>query len=308
MDRSLKASIESLIKSKRGFEFEAFVNKMHLVRYGSENYYCTRERRDEGADGIILTSNTVIASYGPDTYDETKYKKKANEDFDMYIEKWVNAHSNWCMYYNNSLAPAQIKHCELLKKNAKKKGHEVSVKVCGIEQIIHYIETEFTNKQIRLLAENLGVNKDLMVFDYIKTILDDLIRGVGVESENIEYKNRIDIEEKITLNYSQEDKDAALDEYATLVIDGTLTKIRDAFSTYESEEINSIKMKIKRNFNQFSGDFKTKVNNVAQNYQSIYANIQDDDFEYYTRALLVYCFEQCMIGVKPNKTEDLPVC
>lgn len=299
MDKALKANIKELIKSKRGFEFEAFINDMHLIQYGVNGYQSTRERSDDGAEGIILSSRTIIAAYGPDTYKENSFLKKINDDFEDFMNKWAKDNPNWNMYYNNSLAPEQIRISDNLIELAKKKFLTVDkVMIKGIDQIMYLIESDFTSKQQRQLAALLGVPKELMIFDHIRSIIDDLIRGVGIDEENIKYKIAVNVPEKIRLNYSEGDVKIAEEEYKDLNADGTLKKIWNIISTYEPEQINSLKLRIKNEFNKINGTFKEKLNGLTEKYLDKYTSGQDDDFEYYTRALLVYCFEQCMIGEK----------
>jgi hypothetical protein len=299
MDKALKANIKELIKSKRGFEFEAFINEMHLIQYGANGYQSTRERSDDGAEGIILSSRTIIAAYGPDTYKENSFLKKINDDFEDFMNKWAKDNPNWNMYYNNSLAPEQIRISDDLIELAKKKFLTIDkVIIKGIDQIMYLIESDFTNKQQRQLATILGVPKELMIFDHIRSIIDDLIRGVGIDEENVKYKIAVDVPEKIRLNYSEGDVKIAEEEYIDLNADGTLKKIWNIIATYEPEQINSLKLRIKSEFNTINGTFKEKLNGLTEKYLDKYTSGQDDDFEYYTRALLVYCFEQCMIGEK----------
>ena len=206
MDKALKSNMKELIKSKREFEFEAFINHMHLIQYGSDGYQPTRERRDDGAEGLIINSRTIIAVYGPDSYKEKAFLKKVNDDFEDYLNKWANANPNWNMYYNNSLAPEQIKVSDKLREIAKKRPVEIDkIIIKGIDQIMQLIESELNNRQQRELASLLNVPKELMVFDHIRTIIDDLIRGFGIDEENVKYKIEVDVLEKIKLNYSEND-------------------------------------------------------------------------------------------------------
>ena len=92
----------------------------------------------------------------------------------------------------------------------------------------------------------------------------------------------------------------AKDEYADLIEDGSLKKIWSILATFEPEQINTLKQRIKREFNNINGDFKGKINSLTEKYLDKYTSGLDDDFEHYTRALLIYCFEQCMIGDKTN--------
>jgi hypothetical protein len=306
MDNSLRASIETLIKSRRGFEFEAFIKELHLIRYGSDGFNPTRERGDQGSDGVILDSRTIVASYGPDNYKEQAFENKSDEDFDSYLNNWATDYPNWILFYNGSLAPEQIKKVNdrLLATSKKRKIKVKALKVKGIDQIIRFIEDDLNNRQQRALAHWLGVAKELVIIDHVRSIIDDLIRGVGMVSENMEYKLQINIEEKIALNFSEQDRQEAIVEYQDLVMTGNLKKIWSILSTYEPEEINSLKYRIRRDFNGRKGNFKKKLNELTVTYSEKYASDQDDDFNYYTRSLLIYCFEQCMIGEKTEKEKE----
>lgn len=299
MDKALKANIKELIKSKRGFEFENFIAELNLIQYGSDGFQPTRERKDDGAEGLILSSKTIIAAYGPDAFDEKKFTKKVDDDFDDFLEKWAETNPSWIMHYNNALAPAQLKITDKLKTLAEGKNiitNHISIK--GIDQIMHMIETEFSAVQQRAVAKLLGVPRELIVFDHVRNIIDDLIQGTTIDEEVVNYKLEVDIEGKINLNYTEADIEAALEEYEELNAHGTLKKIWSILSTFQTEEINSLKLRIKREFNSENGAFKNKLESLTNRYLLKYSNEDDDYFQYYIRSLLVYCFEQCMIGKK----------
>ncbi|MEI9911347.1 MAG: hypothetical protein WDO71_17800 [Bacteroidota bacterium] len=89
--------------------------------------------------------------------------------------------------------------------------------------------------------------KELIIFDHLRDIIDDLIQGVKIDIDNVQYKLEVDIKEKIALNYSARDLEAATEQYADFAVDGTLKKIWGILSTYENEQINSLKLRIKKN-------------------------------------------------------------
>jgi hypothetical protein len=305
MDKALKANIRELIKSKRGFEFENFISELNLIQHGSDGFQPTRERKDDGAEGLILSSKTIIAAYGPDAFDEKKFKQKVDDDFDDFLKKWADKNPNWIMHYNNSLAPIQLKIADNLKALATTQNivtNHISIK--GIDQIMHMIETEFSALQQRYVAKLLGVPNELIVFDHVRNIIDDLIQGTAIDKEVINYKLEVNIEEKIELNYTPEDKESAFEEYEELNTQGTLKKIWSILSTFQTEEINSLKLRIKRDFNNENGTFKYKLESLTNRYLHKYANEEDDYFHYYIRSLLVYCFEQCMIGRKTKNESN----
>lgn len=305
MDEALKSNMRELIKSKRGFEFEAFINKMHLIQYGSNGYQPTRERSDDGAEGLIINLRTIIAAYGPDSYKAIEFLKKVNADFEDYLNKWATTNPNWSLYYNNSLAPEQIRISDKLKEQAKNRSYSPDmIIVKGIDQIMQLIEGEFNNRQQREIATYLHVPKELMIFDHIRTIIDDLIRGVGIDEDNIKYKIEVNVLDKIRLNYSEGDAKSAEEEYKDLIEDGSLKRIWGILATFENEQINSLKHRIKNEFNNINGNFREKISSLTEKILNKYTSGMDDDFEHYTRALLVHCFEQCMIGDKTTNEKE----
>ena len=76
------------------------------------------------------------------------------------------------MYYNNSLAPEQLKVSDKLREIAKKRSISIDkIIIKGIDQIMQLIENEFNCRQQRKIAFLLNVPKELMIFDHIRTIL-----------------------------------------------------------------------------------------------------------------------------------------
>lgn len=305
MDSGLKVNIESLIKSKRGFEFEALIREMHLIQHGADGYQPTRERGDQGAEGLIVSTKTITAAYGPDAYDKKEFTKKINDDFDDYLNNWANVNDKWVMYYNGALAPDQIKIADTLHVKAKDRTITVnSILVKGIDQTMQMIQEEFSNKQIRQLATYLGVSKELIVFDNLRSLIDDLIRDVGINPNNIEYNLEIYIEDKIKLNFNQKEVEGITSEYETLVEEGTLKKISSIISTFQTEEITSLKLRVVTDFGNQNGTFKEKLTSLTNLYYNKYSSGNDDDFFCYIRGILIYCFEQCIIGQKTKEEKE----
>jgi hypothetical protein len=302
MDKGLRANIEALIKAKRGFEFEAVIREIHLIKFGSEGYLPTRERTDWGAEGLIVSTKTITAAYGPDSYEEKGFLRKVNSDFNDYLKNWANVNKNWIMYYNNSLAPIQLQMSDNLKALAVSKSIEVDkVLIKGIDQILQMIQDDFSNKQIRRLSEYLGVAKELLTFDNLRLLIDDLIKNLEINPENIKYNVQVNIQEKIALNYGIEDITLANAEYEELALNGTLKKLFVILSGYQTEEINSLKFKIITDFNKQRGTFKEQLENLTDFYYNKYSSGNDDEFFMYIRGILVYCFEQCILGKKTKE-------
>jgi hypothetical protein len=206
------------------------------------------------------------------------------------------------MYYNNSLAPIQLQMSDNLKALAVSKSIEVDkVLIKGIDQILQMIQDDFSNKQIRRLSEYLGVAKELLTFDNLRLLIDDLIKNLEINPENIKYNVQVNIQEKIALNYGIEDITLANAEYEELALNGTLKKLFVILSGYQTEEINSLKFKIITDFNKQRGTFKEQLENLTDFYYNKYSSGNDDEFFMYIRGILVYCFEQCILGKKTKE-------
>jgi hypothetical protein len=304
MDINLKKNFENSIKARAEKEFELFIKELHLEKYGV-GFTPIRETKDKGSDGIIEITKTIIAAYGPKKYTKEKFDKKVVDDFAKYLKYWVVDYPNWVMFFNGDISPDQIFKINQLKERLIEQGLDfVTVEIRGADHAVKIIENDLKNIQIRKLAALLNIPKELFINDYIREILDDLLRGLTIELSNIEYNLKVDIEEKIKLNYSGNELNVAKVEYENLAINGTLKDIQNAFSVYEDEQINKIKLKIFREFEDFIGSFKQKLDSLVNKYSEKYSSGQDDDFEYYIRAILVYCFEQCIIGIKTKKEAE----
>lgn len=302
MDKGLKANIEALIKAKRGFDFESVIREIHLIKFGSDGYQPTRERGDWGAEGLILSTKTIIAAYGPDAYVEKNFKKKVKDDFNDYLDNWSSTNKNWTMYYNGSLAPLKLQMSDNLKAIADSRKIQIdNIVIKGIEQILQMIHDDFSNKQVRQLAEYLGVAKELLTFDNLRSLIDDLIKDLAINPENIKYGIQVNIQDKIALNYEIEDINEATSEYEELALNGTLKKVFGILSGYQTEEINSLKFKIITDFNKQRGTFKEKLETLTDLYYNKYSSGNDDEFYMYIRCILVYCFEQCILGKKTKE-------
>ncbi len=67
MENTLYNSFRIQISSLNLFDFQDFITKLFIYRYGSENYIPPRDIKDKGADGIIKDKEILVACYGPKT-------------------------------------------------------------------------------------------------------------------------------------------------------------------------------------------------------------------------------------------------
>jgi hypothetical protein len=150
----------------------------------------------------------------------------------------------------------------------------------------------------RRVGEYLKIDKEYFTKDYLIEILDNLLKGSDFYDENVLYEKVIYTPDKITLNYRQSDVEGVLNEYKIFFEDGVFNNIENILQGYDDEEQNRIKIKILCDFNdKTSSSFKERSKTLTEFYLGRYST-NDDDYLFFIRAVLIYFFEQCLIGKK----------
>lgn len=164
------------------------------------------------------------------------------------------------------------------------------------------IENEFDSYKRRKIALHLGIDtKIYFKQEYLSEILEDLLKGTSIDpNTQLTYKTLTDYSEKIKLNYNVEDVNAALAEYEKVIEE--FAKIDSLIKNYEADQQDRIKFRILNDYKNVNGTFKERLKIMTDNYLDLYANNKDDDYLYFITAVLLYHFEQCIIG-KKTKTE-----
>ena len=260
------------------FEFQDFITKLFIFRYGSENYIPPREIKDKGADGIITKSETVVACYGPKKIEKKRYTKKIEDDFKSYSDNWQSKYKNWMFVTNNNIPEWAINKISSLKKDCSQ---------IGLNNLLQMVD-ELPSYQKRELGNYLNIENGLFARDYLKEIIEDLIKEALFTDENVKYKQRIDFPEKVNLNFKQEDINNILQEYDSYIENGVFNDISSLLFGYEDEDFEKLKHRIKYDYTNKSGDFKSRLQQLTEKYLGKYSNENDDDYLYYIRAVLIY--------------------
>jgi hypothetical protein len=296
MDKLLKNAFKLQIQSKEGFDFEEFIDELFLLKYGVDNYMPIRRNKDKGNDGTILDEHKILACYAPRKYRypdfETKVLGAKNKegDFEKYQKNWKDKFSNWEMFVNHEVAPEQFTLIQNLDGNTSIKG---------IDQILSIID-ELVSSKKRKLAAYLGI-EDFFIQDYIQEIISDLLNFSNDVDNTIHFdlKKLIPPQKKIEINFEQDDWDGMNTEMVLVMSDFfTIAKI---IAGYEDNEINTLKGRIINDYNKLSGTFKERLYNLTVQYTTAYGNIKDDEYVKCVKSILLYMFEQCLIG---RKTEN----
>ena len=292
MNSPLQNKFKIQIEALTGFDFQDFIVELFLFKYGSTGFTVLRKKKDKGCDGIIVSEQQVIACYGPVDNDQKKFDKKAEEDFDDFKNNWQSKFSNWMFVVNYEVKPAQINKIESLKKGTP---------LVGIKQILSIID-ELDGFQKRKLAKYLNIDREFLAKDFLKEILDDLLKySNSVEPRKV-YHKPIYIVNKVKLNFASEDVQLALNEYNILA--EYFSDIQDLINGYEDDDIDKIKHRIVYDYSLTNGNYKARLNSLTNLYLGRYSSDGDDEYRFYARALLIYIFEQCLIGIKTDTEND----
>ena len=290
MDRPLSNQFKTQISFLDRFEFQKFIKKLHLEKFGENDFTPLREVRDEGCDGIINSEKTIIACYGPKKYDRKKFEQKAREDFDAYQKNWEANYPYWKVFVNHDVTPDELKFVDRLKNGST---------VIGIDGILSIIDALPGYKK-RELGDYLRIDKDFFTQDYLGEILENLFRSSEFVLENVNYPSKApDPIEKFKINYDEEDIETAIQQFD--IVEEYFLQIENLLYGYEDEEINKLKLKIIRDFDAYSGSFKKKLESLTNQYLQKYSNESDDDYLLYISSVLFYMFRQCIIGKKIPK-------
>lgn len=294
MELLLKNVFKIQIENKLGFDFEDFIDELFLLKYGADNYLPIRKVRDNGNDGTIISERKILACYAPKKYARKDFEVKVlgtntiTGDFEKYKLEWESNFPNWEMLVNHDVAPEQLTIIDNLDGNTSIKG---------IKQIISIIE-DLPRTKLRKLAKFLEI-ENFVIQDYIRDILNDLLTNSIVNDQIIKYKHAPYIPKKIEINYNEEDVVGAMSEF--IEISQNFNIVENILVGYEDDEKGKIKYRVIEDFNKLSGSFKEKLNNLTIQYIEKYGNINDDDYHFYVKTILLYMFEQCLIGKKTEK-------
>lgn len=296
MEPLLRKAFKIEIEAKTGTNFEEFVDELFLLRFGIENYIPIRGTKDKGNDGTIISERKVLACYAPKKYNKSDFELKVHGtakkegDYNKYVNNWKELYPKWEMIVNHEIAPEQLTLIEELQGQTS---------IIGIKQILLIIEDELTTNQKRKLATFLNID---MYFkqDYILDIIEDLLKGANRdETFNFNKADLTFLKKKIELNFNEEDWDVVNSEMHLVMKD--FMTISNILSQYEDDEKDLLKHRVIEDYIKLSGDFKFRLSNLTEQYTKQYSNIDDDGYRLNVRTILLYMFEQCLIGRKTSE-------
>jgi hypothetical protein len=300
MKTPLQNQFETQLRSLTGFDFQIAVTKIFQWRYGETGFTVIRLQKDKGNDGIVESEKRVIACFGPGgEKNSTKrlngFKEKVSKDFDLYKTHWQSNYPNWSVVINHQIDPQYDTFVKELMPNAT---------VIGLEQLLLMIDN-LRDYQKRRLGEEFRIDKEYFSVDYLKDFLEDLLKETEISEKHIKYDGStyVQFRQKVELNYDATDIEAAISEYSFFAEEGYLKQVEDLMAGYEDEEINIMKTHVIEDYkNKTNGNFKERLKLLSDYYLSTYSSSNDGVYLHCINVVLIYLFEQCLIGVKTKGT------
>lgn len=136
--------------------------------------------------------------------------------------------------------------------------------------------------------------------DYIEEIIQDLLtRAKNVDFISYNKSDLVPLYKKIEINLDKVDWDGIKSEIDTVV--NEFKVIENIIKGYEDNEKDLIKRRIIDDYNKLSGVFKKRLYNLTEQYTKQYRDVDDDGYKLSIKAILLYMFEQCLIGKKAKE-------
>lgn len=281
--------LRTQIRSLTGFDFQRFVVELCLALYGTDGFTPLRERKDDGADGLINSERTVVACYGPFKYDERMALSKVKGDYDSYKNNWRGRFQNWRLYYNQEPSPALLKLVDDLHHRKA---------LWGLDEIIADLENLPHSKR-RPIYHLLSIDGDLIGQDFLRILFDDMLTEKA-KGNLAEYKKKApDIEKKIRINFKASETEEVEAVSAALI--SQKADVDEVLSAYDETDINQLKATVCQQFYETRpNEFGAKFHQLIAVYRAKYNAEGDDGMKNYISAAVVLLFEQCVFGKDPE--------
>lgn len=291
MKKVFHNAIKTQISSLTDNNFQNFIDELYSKIYGSE-YISIKQKRDKGCDGIIINEKKILSVYSPEKYNINHFKSKLTKDFKSYKDNWATNNPYWSVVYNGKITSDRLLFLQNLKSD---------VDYVGIDKIMGKIN-QLTHTGQREIAYYLGVDNDYFVYNIFEVIVEDMLNDELIIEGDVSYHDSPSyIQDKIDLNYSRDDVDAAIGEYHECLT--RFQKLQAVLQAYEENALSTLKLKLRRDYVKYNGGFKERLQSMTEEYSKNY--LSDDEYINNVRVVLIYLFEQCMIGEKTREEKNV---
>ncbi len=288
--QTLRDILKSKIEHLYGTQFNEIVDGIFSILYG-ENYKSIKQKKDLGSDGIIETEKVCLACYAPERYDKQKFEKKVDEDYRKYEKNYMRLGYKWRFITNQKLLGSMVTYIKNKITNAD---------IWGIEELINFILNSLPSKRRKILSEIFSLSPELIEFDFVEEVIEEISK---LKDEISDYHPQYDLPKdtlkKIEKNFSDEDIEIVKRKFIHFYAEhiGYLQKV---LKSLDDDFISNLKMAVLREYQildeklTFKGKFEYLVNRFSSKYPN------DQEYKNYVELILLYFFEQCLIGTKPE--------
>jgi len=283
----LKFKISNLYEK----QFNEMIDNIFSILYG-EDFKCIKQHRDLGSDGIIEAEKICLACYAPEKYESNKFKRKVDDDFRKYKANYANLGYKWRFITNQKLLGSAITHIKKKDTNAE---------IWGIEELINFILRLSPSKRRKILEEVFSLSKELIEYDFIEEVIEEISKLKEKESlykYKPKYKPPADTIRKIEKNFDREDVNI-LKKTFNIFYAEHINYLLNTLKAFGNDFISHLKVTVLREFANLSEKltFKEKFNILLNRFSEKYPN--DEEYKNYVELILLYLFEQCLIGEEP---------
>ena len=283
-------AIHSQIACLYDSRFQDFIDCLYATSYGP-SFVPVLQKHDKGCDGLIPSTGTAISVYAPQNYTLGAFKRKAGDDFHKYEKNWASEYPNWQYLYNGEYTAEAQNYLRSLKAD---------VTLMSRTHLAGLIDRlSWANK--RRIASYLRIDEQYVIHNVLDEILDDLLTRSETEAESRRWESPVYVGDKIAINYSPSDLDTAMrQQEECMPYFGILQRL---LAQLTPTDLASLKSRIANDYLGLDGDFAKRIFRLTQQYSEKYPG--DDTYEFCSRVVLLFLFEQCIIG---RRTATEQVC
>ena len=280
--------VPNFIKTTYGEEFNRLIDRVFRIVYGTA-YRTIKQKRDLGCDGIIETEKTVIACYAPEKPDKSKFENKLSEDYQKFEKNWASLGYNLRFMTNQLLLASQVNSLKRLCNNCH---------IWGNGELTEFIRLQPPAVRRRLFLEVFDIPEELIVYDIVEEIIHEASKLETFVDITLDYSLPQNLDKKVERNFRKL-RDLILRHYRD-IYPGYGYIYHKVFGSLDDTQINTLKIKvigtyetIKLRHDNFDDAFLELVSELSKKYPN------DDEYRIYAKMLVLYIFEQCLIGEEP---------
>jgi len=286
---SLWDLISNTLRNTFETEFNKLIDNIFHIVYG-ENYKSIKQKRDLGSDGIIEPEKVSIACYAPESYDAKKFKKKIREDYEKFRENYAKLGYLFRFITNIKLLGSIITYFKELCPDGD---------IWGLEEIISFIKKQPPKIRRYVLIDVFNIPEEFIRYDIIEEIIYEIdkLNETLDNTTVIAYSPPTGLLKKIEINF----KNGNFREYLIRLIEESYPEygffLNEIFKSMEPEEISTLKTKVlNRTATLYleKESFEEVFSALIDDFSSKYPD--DDEYRKHVIMLLIYIFEQCIIG------------